>query len=306
MPASSTPTLSPTSTFRGIVDPFSDLFKQLPIIHLFDMSKITPQSSSARSNGTKKLSFSAMVGLTVMLLNALVPVVSARSGIKSGQVIPTNESLESPDQSHRLLMKENGSAVLSTTSRPQFPIWILGKESTPANYRFKLRRNGRACVLKPNGRNHECTSGPFGGPRRDKWSLDLHNNGVLYLKDSKDQLSWTSVCPVAGTILKAGEQLKASCLVSPDQNTFLYMRPTGPLVIYKGNNGGRDFEHADGSTDAYFMITHEGALKIIDPSGNKEYYLYEGGLPHDDYTAEISNDQKIVIRGSDGNPVLYA
>ncbi|KAK3827755.1 MAG: hypothetical protein J3Q66DRAFT_434435 [Benniella sp.] len=219
-----------------------------------------------------------------MLLNILAPVVSAKSKLVPGDKIKTNKFIESSNKRFYLLMQYDGNAVIYDRKGEERPMMVAG---------------GQAKASQDHG---ECSEGPFGGPSNKKWSLELYNNGVLYLKDTgKDYLYWTSRCPVAGTSLRAGTAIKGACIISPNFNNFLCMQKDGNLVLYQGHASRKHWMKAMGS-DAYLTLTRNGALKILDRSKKEEHIINKNNeLIDDSYSAEVTNDLVIVIKDGRGN-----
>lgn len=210
--------------------------------------------------------------------------------------------LESPDGSKRFVMQEDGNAVIY--DKRNAPLWSFGGSNAKDDYNLTLDAYGVICIHNTQRRDPKCASGPLGERSSDSWTLELQNNGYLYLKDSGDVIRWVNLCPFSGDSIDSGKSLVTACIPSPDFSTFMYMQPDGNLVIYRGYTPLLVFSQLLGRRTAYLEFSNTGSLKIKDENKEtkevKEYFLFNGVGPGT-YRAAVNNDGRIVIKGGDGN-----
>jgi len=280
-----------------------------------NMSKITPQRSSARSIGAKKPSLSVVLVLVAMLFNVMVPIVSARSKLMSYGLLKNGEYLVSPDGSKRFMVKD-GKAIIKVKGKGNFYIWNLTPENAenidPRQYSFQLDTLGMLAGVDPNGqvtrwirdgRGLEKAQGV--GP----WELSLWNNGLLYLKEPTGTITWNSVCDSIQTYLEANTVFVGKCLASPDYGTFLNMKNDGGLVMYRGYTVVYYFSglyHGDDprpSTSLFLDIA--GGVYVNSYTNHSQHVIREFNPPlkHDNYRLTITNDAKMRIADSSGRQV---
>jgi len=266
------------------------------------MSNITPQRSS-RSNGTKKLSPSALLVLVVMLFNVIVPVASVRSRITSGQRMNIGDYLESRDGSKRFVV-EAKRGVIYDDRKTELQIWT---NDTPDQYYYELTDRGYFCGIVPQDppRTLSCIHTSYEDMPVGTWQMSLENNGILYGRDGKGVYHWNSFCRLEVLTLPTERPLFTSCLMSPDTRNFLHIQANGMLVIYRGRKAVRSFTQLSGKSSVYLFLSKTGSLSIrTSHSPVEEYVIFNNRDGSEQkYIASITDDAKIRIEDGDGNRV---
>ncbi|KAK3827751.1 MAG: hypothetical protein J3Q66DRAFT_394082 [Benniella sp.] len=275
------------------------------------MSKITPQRSSARSIGAKKPSLSALLVLAVILFNVMVPIVSAKSTLVSGEQLRDGEYLESPDRSKRFVVKD-GKAIIQEKGIRNLQTWLLTPEndqgSDPSQYRIKLSALGILAGVNSNGKVTRVIRPESPQTQMDgAWELSLMNNGFLYLKNRYGVIVWNSICDHVKIHLDSNEILMDACLIAPD-GSFLYMKANGNLVLYKGYtplySWSRLYQGGKKAWNRIFLyLTSTGTLKIVNNSTKTEVVLFNNdkpGVKEGRYRLLLGSDGKMLIIDSRG------
>ncbi|KAF9364061.1 hypothetical protein BGX34_002610 [Mortierella sp. NVP85] len=274
------------------------------------MSKTTPQRSS-RSIGSKKPPFSALLVLVAMLFSVMVPTVSAKSKLMSGEQLKNGEYLDSPDGNKRFVIQD-GKAIIQVKGKGNFQTWLLTPEndqgSDPRQYRFQLDKFG---MLAGVDTKDQVTRWIRDGRDLEKarvgaWELSLRNNGLLYLKDPAGVITWNNICDSFQTYLEANTVFVGKCLVSPDYGSFLNMKNDGDLVLYKGYTPVYHFwglYHGNIRQPSTFIVLGlSGGVYVNSYSKHEQHVIREFSPPlkHDKYRLTITNDAKMRIVDSRG------
>jgi len=280
------------------------------------MIEITTQRSS-RFIGAKKSLFSALLILATVLFNVMVPILSAKSTLMSGESLKNGAYLDSPDGTKRFVI-EGRKAIIQEKDIRDLQTWILTPENdqgaAPEQYRFRLDTFGLLTGVDANG---QVTRWIRDGRGLEKvqgvgaWELSLRNNGLLYLKDPAGVIAWNNICDQFETFLESNNGLMGSCLVSPDYGSFLYMKKNGNLVLYKGYTtvySWSNIHHSDDEPPAttFLRFSKTGTLKVLKYTTKEEQLVYDNdkpGVKEDKYRLTITNDAKMLIVDSSGNQV---
>ncbi|KAF9364063.1 hypothetical protein BGX34_002612 [Mortierella sp. NVP85] len=274
------------------------------------MSKITPQRS-ARSIGAKKPSFPALLVLAIMLFSVMVPIVSAKSTLVTGEQLKNGEYIESPDRSKRFMVKD-GKAIIEEKGIRDLQTWLITPEndqgSDPRQYRIELTM-GMLTGVDPNGIITRVIRLAEQTEMDGKWELSLQNNGILHLKNPAGVLVWNNICNNIKTHIDSNQILMGACLVSPDYGSFLYMKPSGNLVLYKGYTSLYSWSNLYQSElqhRIFIYLSTTGTLKIIKKNTKEEVVLFNNdrsGVKEGRYRLTLTNDAKMLIVDSSDNVV---
>ncbi|KAK3827748.1 MAG: hypothetical protein J3Q66DRAFT_362950 [Benniella sp.] len=279
------------------------------------MSKITPQRSSAGSFGPKKPSLSAMLVLVAMLFNVLVPIVSAKSSLMSGESLKNGEYLESPDGTKRFVI-EDGKAVIYQTGIRELQTWLL----TPENYQgsdrkqfyFALDSYGMLAGHDASGKMTRLIRESLRLRMEGAWKLSLWDNGLLYLITPTGTIAWNNICDTfVESLESSGTLFMSDCIVSSDHRSFLYMKHTGNLVLYNGYTSVYSWSKLYHREDQqpviiYLYLTSTGTLKIRKHNTNDEWVIFKNdrpGVKEGKYRLTITNNAKLRIADSRDNMV---
>ncbi|KAK3827752.1 MAG: hypothetical protein J3Q66DRAFT_408827 [Benniella sp.] len=278
------------------------------------MSKITPQRSSARSIGTKKPSFSALLVLVAMLFSVMVPIVSARNTLMSNEQLLNGEYLESPDGSKRFVIQD-GKAIIEEKGIRDLQTWLLTPEndqgSDPKQYRFGLDVYGMLNGLDGSLQVTRSLRRTYEKQEEGAWELSLWNNGILYLKNPNGVIVWNNICDSFAASLESNNMLIGECLASPDYGSLLYMKENGNLVLYNGYTTVSSISRLYPSDDqhpVYLYLTSTGTLKLLRYNSNDECIVYNNDIStvkEDKYRLTITNEARIMITDSSSNQVGF-
>ncbi|KAK3827750.1 MAG: hypothetical protein J3Q66DRAFT_321008 [Benniella sp.] len=271
------------------------------------MSKITPQRSSARSIGAKKPSFSAVLVLAVMLFNVMVPIVSAKSTLVSGEQLRNGEYLESPDRSKHFVVKD-GQVIIQEKGKRDLWRWPLipdgDQGSDPTQHSLGLDNYGLLSGIDGNGVVKHLIHPEMG--KDGTWELSLRNNGLLYLKNPAGVIVWNNICGSIQTYLETTTVfVGGSCLVSPDYGTFLHMTKDGNLELYKGYTLVYHYaglSHPGAHSSTFLVLDKTGGVYVKSYTIHRQYVVhkFKPPLKNDKYRLTITNDAKMRIVDSRG------
>ncbi|KAK3827747.1 MAG: hypothetical protein J3Q66DRAFT_382662 [Benniella sp.] len=277
------------------------------------MIEITPQRSSG-SIGAKKPSFSVMLVLAAMLFNVMVPVVSAKSKLMSGETLKNGEYLKSPDGTKRFLIQD-GKAVIKHIGIRDLQTWLL----TPDNYRgsdrkrfyFGVSKRGMINGFDAHGLVTRSIRRALEARTDGKWQLSLWNNGLLYLTDPAGNIAWNNICDSFQAYLESSIMFRGPCLVSPDYGSFLYMKYNGNLVLYNGYTPVYSWSklyHTDAQQPVmiYLYLTTTGSLKVRKHNANDEFFVFKNdnpGVKEGKYRLTVTYGAKMRIADSSDNEV---
>ncbi|KAF9364059.1 hypothetical protein BGX34_002608 [Mortierella sp. NVP85] len=274
---------------------------------------MTPQRSS-RSISSRKPSLSVILVLVVMLFNVMAPIVSAKSTLMSGESLKNGEYLESPDGTKRFVI-EDGKAVIYQTGIRELQTWLL----TPDNYRgsdrkqfyFAVDKFGMLAGHDAGGQVTRLIREAWKLRMEGSWRLMLWDNGLLYLVNPAGTIAWNNICDSFATSVESSTMFMGDCLASPNYRSFLYMKYTGNLVLYKGYTSVYSWSklyHRDDQQPVmiYLYLTTTGTLKIRKHNANDEWVIFKNdkpGVKEGKYRLTITNDTKLRIADSRDNVV---
>ncbi|KAF9364058.1 hypothetical protein BGX34_002607 [Mortierella sp. NVP85] len=277
------------------------------------MIEITPQRSS-RSIGAKKPSFSAILVLVVMLFKVMVPIVSAKSTLISGEKLKNGGYLESPDGTKRFVVKD-GKAIIQQKGIRDLQTWLL----TPDNYKgsdrkqfyFGVSKRGMVNGFDPHGRVTRSIRRALEARTEGEWQLSLWNNGLLYLVNPAGDIAWNNICDSFQTYLESSIMFRGPCLVSPDYGSFLYMKYNGNLVLYNGYTPVYSWSklyHTEAQQPVmiYLYLTTTGSLKVRKHNANDEFFVFKNdnsGVKEDKYRLTVTYGARLRIADSSDNEV---
>ncbi|KAG0224335.1 hypothetical protein BGX31_008044 [Mortierella sp. GBA43] len=218
-----------------------------------------------------------------------------------GEKLWAGEHLVSSNRSTRLILHTNGEILThyqedASTYRlrnlsPTALNWT--REFDPRSYYMELQEDGRICTQVWNTADRHCVGEVL---PKDLYTLELNNNGFLYVKKPSGEAVQIDICPVM-TSLKAGEKMTSSCLMSTDHSTFVTMSPQGSLILYKSR---RYYVAEREPKTSYLELRRDGRLAICASNGTVTSVEFEGGLEEDDYIVYVTNEPLILIDGSNG------
>jgi hypothetical protein len=248
-----------------------------------------------------------------MLFNVMVPIVSAKSTLMSGETLKNGEYLESPDGTKRFVI-EDGKAVIYQTGVRELQTWLL----TPDNYRgsdrqqfyFAVDRYGMLAGRDTSGQVTRLIREAWKLRMEGAWQLSLWDNGLLYLNNPAGVIAWNNICDSFATSLESSTMFMGDCLVSPDYRTFLYMKYNGNLVFYNGYTtlySWSELYHRDDQQPVmiYLYLTTTGTLKIRKHNANDEWVIFMNDKPKEGkYRLTVTNDAELRIADSRDNVVV--
>jgi len=257
------------------------------------MSEISLQRSS-RSNGTKKLSLSAILVLVFMLFNVMVPVVSALSKISSG-TLEIGDYLESPDKTKRFVIQTDGNAVVY---EGKAALWSSGMQGT-GRYYISLSNIGDLCVYN---KDNNCVKrlSTIVNPVSGQWDLTLMNNGLLILKDPKGVIRWNNAQYSQMTSINSERPFFDQCLHSSNYQFFLCMQHDGNLVVYNTYKFMVAYSSLFQRRAVYLYLSKTGILSINTVDGAQSIVSKKTNGKVDTYRLGITNEGKIRIDDSKG------
>jgi hypothetical protein len=261
-----------------------------------------------------KPSLSVLLVLAAVLFNVMVPIVSAKSILMSGEQLRKGEYIESPDGSKRFVVKD-GKAIIEEKGIRDLQTWLLTPENDQGSdgkqYQFAVDNHGILSGLDASGQITRYIRPAMGTQMEGIWELSLWNNGILYLKNPAGVLVWNNICDNIKTYVDSNEILMSACLISPDYGSFLYMKENGNLVLYKGYTplfswsnlyqGGNELQHR-----IFLYLSTTGTLKIIKKNTKEEgvFFGNDGsGVKEGRYRLTLTNDAKMLIVDSSDNVV---
>ncbi|KAK3805359.1 MAG: hypothetical protein J3Q66DRAFT_423139 [Benniella sp.] len=257
------------------------------------MGAISPQPSPAESKSSK-LSLSAGVALTVLLLNFLLSVVAAEGKVYSG-TLPAGQRFDLTDT----LQSPDGSKTFRVTSRPHIfgifdgskTIWETEIDvPSPLNDTY-LKLTSDSNGFAYHSINGSVLSSGIGSGYNSK-ELVLKDNGLLYIKDTNGKVIWMNRCShimSPNLVSKQSLPIADFCLLSPDENSFMKLEiggkplTNGKLVVYTGYTPQHTFERPY-RQGRYLEFSGRGSLSITgrqcrDPIGrhwlHRVQYCYD-------------------------------
>ncbi|KAF9343180.1 hypothetical protein BGX34_007116, partial [Mortierella sp. NVP85] len=78
--------------------------------------------------------------------------------------------------------------------------------------------------------------------------LVLNDNGLLYIRDKNDTVTWMNECSLVmspNLVSKRSLPFADLCLLSPDVNSYMKLESSGRLVVYTGYTPQHTFERPD-------------------------------------------------------------
>ncbi|KAF9364057.1 hypothetical protein BGX34_002606 [Mortierella sp. NVP85] len=257
------------------------------------MSEISPQRSS-RSNGTKKLSFSAILVLVFMLFNVMIPVVSALSKITSG-TLEIGDYLESPDKTKRFVIQTDGNAVVYQGKQS---LWASGALGT-GRYYISLSNTGDLCVYNKDNNCVKRLSTIY-NPVAGQWDLTLMNNGILILKDPKGVIRWNNFQYAQMTSINSERPFFDQCFHSSNYQYFLCMQHDGNFVVYNAYKSIAAYSGLYNRKSVYLYLSKTGILSLNTVDGAQSIVSKKTGGKVDTYRVGVTNEGKIRIDDSKG------
>ncbi|KAG0224336.1 hypothetical protein B0O80DRAFT_513943 [Mortierella sp. GBAus27b] len=231
-----------------------------------------------------------------------------RDKLSVGEKLWAGERLVSNDRNTRLVLDVGGDISTqqgnSTTTLSVQGLQFSDVER-PFTYHLELLDDGRICSTAWNTTDQHCIGQAF---PKDKYTLELYNNGFLYVKKPSGEVVQIDKCQVL-TSLKAGETMTDACLMSSDQSMIVkltlnrhlgYLRTKREFVKYFGAAMPVPLAPGGPGLAAALELQRDGMLKINIPEYNRTHVLFEGGLGDDEYIVHITNNGTLVLNGSDG------
>ncbi|KAG0220913.1 hypothetical protein B0O80DRAFT_170607 [Mortierella sp. GBAus27b] len=216
-----------------------------------------------------------------------------RDKLSVGEKLWAGEHLASAGRNAFLLLKTDGYLV--KTFGYNGPALPTNNHITPysnATYYLELLDDGRICTQLWNTTVQQCM-GP--GLPKDNYTVELYNNGFLYVKKSSGETVQIDKYSVL-TSLKAGEKMtETSCLISSDQSTIVTL-VTMDLKSFRLKD--YQFEQAASIFPTKLELHRDGKLTVS--TGSMSKVLFIGGFEDNEYTLHVTNNGRIRISRSDG------
>ncbi|KAK3827432.1 MAG: hypothetical protein J3Q66DRAFT_382436 [Benniella sp.] len=171
------------------------------------MGEFSPQRSPTRSNGTKRMSFTAVAFLILLLLHITVPVVSAKSSISTGEKLTSyilSDILESPDASKYLLMQSDGNVAVYQAGELELNnngVLFLRSPDGKIFWTYHCRYSGTSFTSSFAMGRHQCIS----SPDLNNFLVMQDDSNVVIYKKHAAYMSWSNAMGKGGSWLKMND-----------------------------------------------------------------------------------------------------
>ncbi|KAK3805360.1 MAG: hypothetical protein J3Q66DRAFT_446005 [Benniella sp.] len=242
------------------------------------MGAISPQPSPAESKNSK-MSLSTGVALAILLLNALLSVVAAQGKLYTGtlpvdQRFDFKDTLQSPDGSKIFRFYPNFFKFGVFSRDGSYIFWEHRLFVFPHDGDYlKLTNDSNGFAYYTQG--SVLLSG-FGSGYNSK-ELVLNDNGLLYIRDKNDTVTWMNECSLVmspNLVSKQSLPFADFCLLSPDGNSYMKLESGGKLVVYTGYTPQHTFERQDQQGES-LEFDDTGSLSIASTRCSGEYCYRE-------------------------------
>jgi hypothetical protein len=135
---------------------------------------------------------------------------------------------------------------------------------------------------------------------KDNYTLELYNNGFLYVKKPSGEAVQIDGCTVLTSLKAGGKMMQTSCLMSSDQSTIVILTFAFGLKSYRLKIDSFEVQAALTLPTSELQLHRDGKVTLYDPYSKQFKDLFNGGLEDDEYTIHITNNGTIQLNGSDG------